>query len=167
MRALRAVAIVITLLATIYAIDVWVVLPYECNLNVKRGMKRITSFESLPQGSLEAVRLARLTADELEPCVLRTGSNIGADMVLAASYRVVGQPRRALEVYELALEYDRRPELYFNLGQVQAELGDQLSAVRNFTTACLYDPEYFDVISKEQPEVRNAVRAYLQANTPQ
>ena len=75
--------------------------------------------------------------------------------------------RGRAEVYELALEYDRRPELYFNLGQVQAELGDQLSAVRNFTTACLYDPEYFDVISKEQPEVRNAVRAYLQANTPQ
>ena len=55
-------------------------------------------------------------------------------------------------------------ELYFNLGQVQVDLGDPKSGIQNLITACLYDPEYYDAISKEQIEVKDAVRAYLETH---
>jgi tetratricopeptide (TPR) repeat protein len=163
-RPLRVVALVAVAVAAIVALQIWVVRPYDCNIRVKRGTKRLLAALDLPPRSIRGAQLARINIAELEPCVARIPSNIGADMVLASGYRDIGQLQRASDLYALALNYDRRPELYFNLGQVQVDLGDKKSGIQNLIIACLYDPEYFDAISKEQIEVKDAVRAYLEAN---
>lgn len=162
---LKVVALIVVVIATVFALQNWVVGPYECNLKVRRGTTRLLAAVAQPPGSYRAVRLARATIEDLQPCVEARPSDISADMVLAGSYRMIGELQRARETYEMALAYDRRPELYFNLGQVEVDAGNSQAGIQNFITACLYDPAYFDEISKEQPEVRDAVRTYLVAHS--
>jgi Tfp pilus assembly protein PilF len=86
-------------------------------------------------------------------------------MDLAGSYRALDMNEKATSTYRTALSYDRRPELYFNLGQTLLTMGQKQAGIQNLITACLYDPVYYDEISQEQLEVKSAVRAYLVAHT--
>jgi tetratricopeptide (TPR) repeat protein len=161
LRSIRAAAFIAIAFCASFALYAWVVRPYRCNISSKRTARRLDVAVSLPSGSLRIASMARLNIEELEPCVSAIPSNIAADMVLAGSYRTIGDRQKALDVYGSALRYDRRPEIYFDLGEVQLELGDRKSGMQNLITACLYDHAYLDEIAKEQPEVTAAIRAYL------
>jgi len=72
-------------------------------------------------------------------------------MVLGASLRQLGRNREAIAAYEAALQFDRRPELYLNLGQTQVAIGDSKSALQNFVRACIYFPAYLDEVGPISP----------------
>ena len=81
-------------------------------------------------------------------------------MVLGASLRELDRNREAIAAYETALQFDRRPELYLNLGQTQLAIGDTKSALQNLVLACLYYPTYLDEVGQYRPEILQAVEAY-------
>ncbi len=164
-RILELVAATVLFAAASFAFLHWVAAPYHCNLRVKQATGRLQLAVSLADKSMRALRLARINVEELSPCVDRSPSDIGAAMVLAGSHRVLGHDIEAVSLYQRALSYDRRPELYFNLGQTQLGIGDRKSGIQNLITACIYDPVYYDEIGEDQAEVKNAVRAYIVAHT--
>lgn len=164
-RSLEVAATIVIFGAAVWAFVLWVAGPYRCNLTTRKATRRLLFAISLPDKSLRAARLARINVDELEPCVAASPANIPAAMDLAGSYRSLGMLAKAASTYQTALSYDRRPELYFNLGQTLLAMGQKQAGIQNLITACLYDPVYYDEISQEQQEVKSAVRAYLVAHT--
>jgi len=138
----------------------WVALPYACNNRMRSATDRLKATLSIAGGSLRAAELSRRVIDDLQPCVTASPDIVGAQMVLAASYRELGRNREAAAAYETALQYDRRPELYLNLGQTQIALGDSKSGIQNLVLACIYNPMFLDDVGRYRSEVKQAVDAY-------
>ena len=138
----------------------YVVVPYDCNIRLKRAGDAMQATLSSARDKMRAAELARATIHILQPCVQAYPDNIGAQMVLAASYRELGRHREAASAYETALRYDRRPELYLNLGQTQIAIGDSNAALQNLVLACVYNPAYLDDIGEYHTEVKRAVDEY-------
>ena len=141
---------------------VWrtVVLPYTCNIRLKSATDNLGATLSLSGNHTRAAEVARRTIVVLQPCVAACPDNVGAQMVLGASLRQLDRNREAIAAYETALQFDRRPELYLNLGQAQLGIGDSKSARKNFLLACLYFPAFLDEIGEYRPEILQAVQAY-------
>jgi tetratricopeptide (TPR) repeat protein len=137
-----------------------VIEPYRCNLRLKKATQTILFIHRMDAGGLRVSESARGVVQSLQPCVAACPNNVAASMVLAGAYRFLGNRREAIAVYQSALRYDRRPELYYNLGQTQLEDGQTGSGLRNLITAVIHDPVYLDEISDHQPEVRHALELY-------
>ena len=60
-------------------------------------------------------------------------------MTVAVDDRVIGRLQHAAEMYAEALTYDRRPELYLELGTVQLEMNQRQAAIDTLTKASSFD----------------------------
>jgi len=138
----------------------WVIKPYRCNLAKKRANNALRVIETLDTHDFRVAQLARANIDLLQSKCNCCDEDTSRAMALAASYRFLGLNQRAEIIYTQALRYDRRPELYFNLGQTQIDGGNVREGVRNLITACIYNPAYLDEIGTHHPEVLRAVSAY-------
>jgi tetratricopeptide (TPR) repeat protein len=137
-----------------------VVVPYRCNLRLRQQKSDIAQVFSMPTNSVRAVQLARQTAENLQPCLSACAGNIDLLMVLAANDRAMDRNPQAIAIYETALRYERRPELYLNLGQTQLANGNPQAALENLTRACIYNPAYLDDIGQFHTEIKRAVDLY-------
>ena len=93
-----------------------------------------------------AVQLARKNAERVEPCIPQAPFMIDLYMIAALDRRVLGQYDQAARLYQRALEYDRRPELYLQLGLTDLQMNRRPEARKALERAILFAPSMLDEI---------------------
>ena len=127
----------------------WV--PYRCNNQIGSAVT-LTEKVWLRSGQMSATIAARRLIAEMTDC-LQSYPDVGAYMVAAANLRIVGRMDDALRLYRRALSLDRRPEIYLQIGNTQMEIGNHAEAVRYYTLAATFDPQYIYDRSVLPPEM--------------
>lgn len=139
MKAARFAVAALTVVAGAVAAYYFCVLPYRCNrLRAVQTATLAAAFRN--SGSADAKIAARRNLDVLWPCGGPTCRDVGIDMLLAASYRILGQEREATRRYRDALRLDRRPEIFTNLALTELAMGDRNAAREDFLRAALFNP---------------------------
>ena len=153
-RLLALVAVV----AGAAAIHYFCVLPYRCN-RLKSAqtaaLERAFNHALLPAGRIEA----RQSLQALLPCAAPICRDVSVDMLIAAGYRIVGQPREAIRFYQHALRLDERPEIYINLAAAEIAVGLRDEARNHLLRAVLFAP--WTIRSIEDGALRQEVIARL------
>jgi hypothetical protein len=90
---------------------------------------------------------ARANLARLRSLVHQCPEQIDLPMLAAANYRILGRTDDAMRMYELALEYDRRPEILANLAELQFGAGQTETAIRNLVSAATFAPRSLDMIT--------------------
>lgn len=142
-----------------YFAQVLVWRPFQCNVIKEKAQRTAIEMWGLPLNA-RAIFTARDHVKDLRKCVLACPADVDMYMTLALHYRLMGRLSEAIESYRKALEYDQRPELFFNLGLVQLELDQRQAALENLVTACRFDIYYADDIP--DPELRQQVVAEVE-----
>ncbi|HSY49290.1 MAG TPA: hypothetical protein VLC46_10800 [Thermoanaerobaculia bacterium] len=154
----RAVALLLVIAATGYALDQWVLRPLQCRYAASLGA---ATFDRSEPAEYRTKRLARQVRADLEGCACVTPPDASIPMTLGAAAEASDDPPTAITEYERALLIDRRPEIYFHLGLMQQETPDRASAIDNIVRACAFDPARLADIPYD--EVRRETRRRLQA----
>ncbi|MGZ8833584.1 MAG: hypothetical protein ACXW19_10380 [Thermoanaerobaculia bacterium] len=137
------------------AIHFFCVKPLMCGIAEKR-LERITLRLAHRPDSYALRRQAAANLDAAVACIRVQPDNVNLYMIAAANCRLLGQPRQAIGFYEQALHYDRRRELFANLGNVQSEIGMKNEAIENLTRAAIFWGE--SIIDIEDPFVHDEVQ---------
>lgn len=159
-RLLKVGATAVVIASCAVVLRAYVIVPWRCDVALHAATLRVEGTISLDSDETRAAMLARSSAGKMKECVDRDPGNVAAQMVLAACYRVLKRYPDAAAAYETALVYDRRPELYLNLGQTQLAMGDSKRAVQNLTLACIYQPALLNEIDQYHDDVKHAVDLY-------
>jgi tetratricopeptide (TPR) repeat protein len=151
MRLIRIAAALIVAGMAAAAVYRLAYLPWRADLERKRR-EAITLALLQREPTFTAVR-ARANIAGARDYLDRGIHNTGLYMVAAANYRLVDDLDRAAEMYRAALRYDRRPEIYFNLGMTELGQGRTVAAKEDLVRAALFDawliPEIADPIRAE------------------
>jgi hypothetical protein len=91
----------------------------------------------------------------------RCPANITLAMVTAANMRELTRAEDAVRMYEAALRYDRRPELYLNAGQARVEAGQADRGIADLVEAVRFAPSMLESVP---PHLRSEVYDRLPAN---
>ena len=159
MKLARTLALAAVWLATIYALVI-LERTWKCNL-VQREVESSTLRLAVALPDNPGVsRIARRNLELLGECRIFCTTSADWYMASAANERLLGRNADAVAKYERALAYDRRPEIYLNMGLAQLAAGQQVEGVRTLVLACIYNPEYLDEISDHNAEVRQARDEY-------
>jgi hypothetical protein len=134
MRAVRRIASVVVLVVTGWFLYRFSYLRYACHQTEIRVQQVTTEVLSGRSSAFSRIQAARQNAAQIRQCTKSFPWIVNLHMIEAANLRILGRDREAIAAYEAALRYDRRPELYHNLGAVQAAVGDP-AATRNLTIA--------------------------------
>jgi Tfp pilus assembly protein PilF len=130
---------------SLFTIRSWTVVPYRCNATEKIvEQSTLALFEQRP--SIQQFPTARDNLTAVRRCLEKDPSNVNLRMVGAANLRILRRLDEAAAEYQRALDFDRRPELYLNLGLVQLELGKQDEAMRNLVRAVHFNPTFIESI---------------------
>ncbi len=119
------------------------------------------SFELRPADSAQA----RAIVDRLQPCFSPGCRDVRLIFIAAISWRALGRNEVALRLYNEALRYDRRPEIFVNIADTQLAMGDRTNAYENFLKAALFHPAYLMLI--EDGVLRERVRAEVLRRQPE
>jgi len=156
MKSLRVVIALLIAAASLQAIQATVVRPYRCAQRKK--LAQVVIDQAYRRGeSMPSAIVARQHLDEITRCIQESPEDVDLWMNKAALLRLVGLDSEAIKAYEQALRYDRRPEIYLNLGIVQAQQGDKPAAIESYARAVLYSPGLTRAL--DDPEMRKAVLA--------
>ena len=120
------------------ALDCLCIKPYRCNLIEQRGEARTSADWEITLQTNHPWRAmvgARRSLDLITPCLDDCSANVGMLMLAGANYRILHRYDEAAEAYRRALRYDRRPEIYFNLGQTEVAAGQREQAVADLVMA--------------------------------
>ena len=120
------------------AIYFFCVMPYQCN-RIKKTALLSTQRAYTIAGTRESVIAARQTADALLPCFRPACHDVSLDMLMAANARILGRNEEAVHLYEHALQLDRRPEIYVNLGAAELAIGRRAAARDHMLRAVLFN----------------------------
>ncbi len=115
--------------------------PFRCNITTLRVQNEALRVWKFPEAPRVAAR-ARRAIVEMERCIASCPTNIDMYMTLALHDRLIGRFDHASAMYREALKYDRRPELFFNLGLVELEMRRRQSALLALSKACSFDIFY-------------------------
>jgi hypothetical protein len=97
---------------------------------------------------------ARENAAMARACISVTPYDSAPYMIAAANDRLAGDSITAAAMYEGALRFDRRPEIYFDLGLMQLERARIADAEESFVKAGSFDPYTILDIPPEDVRVR-------------
>lgn len=150
-RKLAAVAVTI---AAAFALYRWCYLPWRCNVADARLLRQTTmALEAAP--APRAIALARSTWRGAVRLLDGCPCSINLYMIAAANDQLLGQDEHAVEMYSRALQYDRRPELFLQLGLAEWRTGRRDAARQHLTAAAVFNPEL--LLEVTPPELRVAV----------
>jgi hypothetical protein len=135
--SVKVLGTVMLLAAVGIALHQLCVQPYQCN-KIKKRSEIHTARDFEDQDSVTAIRSARDTLAAISRC--ECACDIDIYMVRAANYRILNRLGDAEREYSAALRCDRRPEIYYNLGMVQLQLGKRDLAIDNLVTAVYFNP---------------------------
>jgi tetratricopeptide (TPR) repeat protein len=102
---------------------------------------------------------ARANLTVIELCLKAVPDDVALYMLAAANDRLIGRSDEAASMYRKALQYDRRPELYYNLGIVELELNQRHEAIGDLLAAVCFSRTYLqDLPADVQNEINDALR---------
>ena len=133
--------------------------PYHCDVIEKRTLALTVRAENFSTNTLYASHVARDNLTQLQPCI-KLYPTVNSLMIAAANEQLLGRYTAAVSFYEEAMRYDRRPELYLNLGLAQINAGQTATGVDNLVAACISNPWLIDDISVYHDEVYKRLSAY-------
>lgn len=122
----------------LFAFYRWCFLPYACNIFKRKTEATMLAAENAI-GTGRAIT-ARNNVDMTLRWIKRCPNDLDLYMIAGGSLRQIGRSDQAIGMYAMALRLDRRPELYLNLGQSQAEAGQLAEAVPALVEAVRFDP---------------------------
>jgi hypothetical protein len=107
--------------------------------------------------------IAQANLGTIAECLARRPGDVDFLMMRAANDRVLGNLDDARAMYREALSYARRPELYYQLGAVELQLGHREEALDALFQAVLFSRIYLQELS---PDVVAALKARLAREAP-
>jgi hypothetical protein len=134
---LRIAATLLIAAAAGAAIHRVVVVRHRCNRELK-GVERRMEIANHLTDSFRVASITRSNIDLLEPCAAAIPHQIDFPMLIGSNYWLRGDHPAARSAYRHALEVDRRPEIYLDLGLVELEMGDP-RAPADLEAACLFN----------------------------
>ncbi|MCM2314180.1 MAG: O-antigen ligase family protein [Thermoanaerobaculia bacterium] len=145
--AIVAIAIVLSV------VPVWflAVVPWGCNVTT-REME--AAMADALRGNPQARAYLAANTGKAERCRRHVRHDQSLNVAVASAYSLTGRSTEALAVYEDALRYDRRPEIYFNIGGIYLRTGYSEKAFDNFLTAARFNPGLADRISGDAMKSR-------------
>jgi|ERR1043165_2797861 tetratricopeptide (TPR) repeat protein len=152
-RNVAAAAILAAGAALIYRICI---VPYRCSQVEMQTETRMERALRYPDTTF-ARELASQNLTRLQDCLEADPTNVNLYMLAAANERILRHDAAAVALYQRALRYDRRPEIYLNLGVVQAATNDPDGAVQSLVMAGNFSGK--DLLL-ELPDVATRMRAY-------
>ena len=130
---------------------------YRCNIEAKRAEREVIHLFSV-NNEVTARIVARQTLDSMNGCIACVPTDVNQYMIRAAALRMLERPDEAAMDYRRALHYDRRAELYLNLGQAELEGGHPEAAEDAFITAVYLTYTYIEDLPEPlQSRVRSEV----------
>lgn len=145
--------------AVIYTFVAVVSRPWQCN-RATRSLERVTrAIAAYPGSSLSYVR-AREAIESARRCQAVVPENTNLRMIEAANLVAVGRHDEAVAAYEEALRFDRRPEIFLNLGLTMLQTGRTGDGISNLFAACIYRDDL--LIEIPWPQVRSDVLARVE-----
>ena len=156
MKWLKLALSVVIVAASLEAIRYVSYMQVRCNdvaMTVGNDMTKMATWSDL---SLITVA-TRENLARIEPCRQRLPWNIDLQMLAAANYAARDQHDDAIRVFEEALRYDHRPELYFGLGQELLKAGRVDEAIRPLAIAYSIKTNY--IMDIDNIDVRARVMA--------
>jgi hypothetical protein len=146
--------------ALIYALHAYCYMPLHCNVIENQVEARsLSAFRGI--GSLSGEIVARKNLRDLEPCTEIGSTDVNYYMIRAANFQIIGETAAAVQEYEHALLYDRRPEIYLNLGLQLLQMGNAVAGERALVSAGLFNPDTIDEIPYDN--VRASVQRQVSA----
>jgi len=134
---LRTIALLLLGAATVYAVERWTLDPLRCTHVASTGAEML---EHVDAADYRTVRAAHQLRIDLERCRCISPPGVGIPMTRATAADVDGDRAAAIAEYQNALRIDRRPEIYFQLGLLQHEIGRDNDAMNNLVRACAFNP---------------------------
>jgi tetratricopeptide (TPR) repeat protein len=134
---LRAIALLLLCAATVYAIEHWTLDPLRCTNAASTGAAML---ERGDPADYRTRRAAHQLRTDLEGCQCVSPPDVDIPTARAAAAEVDGDRVAAIVEYQNALRIDRRPEIYFQLGLLQHETGNDNDAMNNLVRACAFNP---------------------------
>ena len=134
--------------------------PFLCNIDKAHAQIVLLSIFDLPP-TLTVASNARRGITTMEQCIAACPTDVDLYMTLAGYEQVIGRSRDAIETYRNALAYDRRPEIFLNIGLLQLQMNQRDAAIASLTDACLFNINFVNEISNlsDRDEVLAAVHA--------
>jgi tetratricopeptide (TPR) repeat protein len=134
---LRTLALLLLGAATVYTIQRCVLDPLRCSYAASTGAAIL---ERDDPADYRTRRVAHQLRDELEECACVSPPDVAIFMTRAAAAGDDGDRIDAIAEYQNALRIDRRPEIYFRIGLLQHEGGNDRDAIDNLARACAFNP---------------------------
>ena len=127
----------------------------QLQVRTEAAMHASDAFSSAPIARENLATIAGLLA--------KRRGDIDLLMMRAGNDRILGNFDDARAAYQEALRYERRPELYYELGCVDLQLGHRDEALEALYQAVLFSRTYFDGLS---PDVVDALTTRLRREAP-
>jgi tetratricopeptide (TPR) repeat protein len=146
MKWLRIAAAIAVVAIAGWALNRFCLEAWRCNNTVSQAERATVASFDLAAGSLTVKARTRTYAERLLPCLEHcpAAQRVEALVVLAADYRMLNDLPRAVAAYRESLKIDFRPEIYFNLAEVEYELGERDAATRHFAVVMAVAPFMID-----------------------
>lgn len=152
MRVFRIASAIVVGFAALTAIDTLCVVPYRCNQITKVGGTAVAAALS---GNPSARLFLRDQAPSFDRCIARQPQNVELQLLRGTTQSLFGDYEGALATYQRALRYDRRPEIYFDIGGALMRLRRTEEAIDSYAIAVRFNPELLVRIS--DPLIRSRV----------
>ncbi|HEY2325310.1 MAG TPA: O-antigen ligase family protein [Thermoanaerobaculia bacterium] len=161
-RAVGAIAAVVAI-----GVAVWVTMRFAYDPFVAEGKKlqlKSRTEQVLAMGdAYRSAPIARENLARIGEYLAKRPGDVDYLMLRGANDRVLGNYEEARASYEEALRYDRRPELYAEVGVTELQMGRRQEALDALFQAVLFSRVYFESLS---PDVVDELTARLHREAP-
>jgi hypothetical protein len=127
--------------------------PVRCNDVAMSVGGQMTSMVTWTDQTMITVA-TRENLARLEPCRRKLPWNVDLHMLVAANYAAREMHENAVSEYREALRYDRRPEIYLNLGVELIKAGHVDEAIEPLTIAYNINKDYIYEITNSDIQAR-------------
>lgn len=153
MTVLRLVGLTIIVAAGVGALLWFAYVPLRCNALIVSA-EHDTRSALTAEPWVQRAR-ARRTLDLVTPCLKASPSQVDLWMLAGANLQILGRWEAAAAMYASGLKYDRRPELYLQLGRSLLQTGQTAAAVDALTQGVRFAPHVIREVADAQ--VRRAI----------
>jgi len=141
-RAAGLVLALVGVIATAWLLERLCWSRYLCDIEHKRIENE--TIRILDRPDTFAVRqIAERNVRVMSRCIKHSPTVVNLYMIQGANLRILNRHNDAAAAYRQALRYDRRSELFFNLGITQLAAGQRAPGEDTLVTACLMYYDYW------------------------